>query len=524
MQRVLANYTNLVARLTIGIILTPFIVGWLGMEAFGLIALVGASAGFARLFEQMTTQSMIREIAAAHHSGDDERFLRTYNSSFVISIGVASLAFLVFLIVFLCLPYLNIRDDWLTAARWFVTAQATYTLAQVSLSPAYCVYRVKEQFWRFAVIMIAERATTLISAVILALGFHMEDIATAIRAHGLLWTGLLLLVLTIAVLGATIADRRLLPRPWYIRRREIRLVLGTVGWNSAVHVAMAMHERLAAVIVNVAFGLLGNGVFELGMRLISYVRMVTLGVTFGLDSAAARVSSTSTEQLRSLFHHSTRLHGVIAFPACLGVIALAEPIMHLWLAGSMEDADTMIPMAVMVTRVLAAALLARAISDGWLHIFYGAGYVRQYAPIVLVGGLVSPIVSAIITWFAWNAQQAGHMPDVIAINAPAFGYALVFTVVHFFIVPPIGARLIGLRQRDVYLPLVRPALVTLVCSPILIIAMRTITTWTLVHLVTVIGGFSAIYWLLTWAFVLTRDERDRVVGAARRRTRFRTVK
>ncbi|MCA9296333.1 MAG: hypothetical protein KC983_07440, partial [Phycisphaerales bacterium] len=183
----------------------------------------------------------------------------------------------------------------------------------------------------------------------------------------------------------------------------------------------------------------------------------------------------------------------------------------------MQNPGEEIPLAVMITRVLAAALLARAISDGWLNIFYGAGFVRKYAPAVLLGGMVSPIVSAGLTWYAWTSYRNGTMPMLIAINAPAVGYALVFTIVHFFIVPPIGARCIGLRKRDVYRPLLRPALVTLICSPLLLIPAMRIDAWRLWHLAAVMGGFSAVYWLLTWAFVLTRDERDRVLGATLKR-------
>lgn len=517
-HRVLANYMNLMGRLLIGIPLTPFLLAWLGTEAFGLIALVGASVGFARLFEQMTTQSMIREIAAAHHSGDDEQFLRTYNGSFVISAGVALLALIVFSGVYFALPFLKIREDWISPARWFVLSQAVYTICQVTLAPAYCMYRVKEQFWRFSIITILERATEMISALILAWGFLIrDDIPLAIRAHGVLWASLMLIVLVTAVMLAAFGDRRLIPRPSYIRRDEVRTVLRTVGWNSAVHVAMALHERLAAVIMNLAFGLLGNGVFELGMRLIGYVRQVTTGVTFGLDSAAARVSTTSRAQLQSLFHHSTRLHGVVAIPACLGVFVLATPLMTVWLSSSMENPGEEIPLAVMITRVLAAALLVRAISDGWLNIFYGAGFVRKYAPIVLLGGMVSPIVSAGLTWYAWSSYKNGTMPLLVAINAPAVGYAIVFTIVHFFIVPPIGARCLGLRKRDIYRPLVRPALVTAVCSPLLLYPAANIETWRLWHLGAVIVGFSAVYWILTWAFVLTRDERDRFLGATVKR-------
>ncbi|MEM7229986.1 MAG: hypothetical protein AAF432_14350 [Planctomycetota bacterium] len=515
--RIGANYTRLVLWLSLGLVLTPFMLWWVGTEAFGLIALVGASTGFARIFEQMTTQGMVREIAAAYHDDDNERFIEAYNSSFAISLTVACLALLVFGVVLLILPLLKIPETWLNAARWFVAAQSFFTFCQVAASPTYCMFTVREQFWHYAVVAVLERGSQISSALLLALVFSIRDVENAIRLHGFVWSGLALLVLIGAVSFIILGDNRLRPRPWKMRMTIIRRVRSTFGWNGSVHVAMAMHERLAQLIMNQGFNLIGNAVFELAMRLTGYVRMVTTGVTFGLDASSARVAENTPEQLRSFVHHYTRIHGVIAIPAVFGVVMLADPLLKLWLARFTEDADTIIPLAVALTRVLSIALVARAISDGWITMLYGAGFVRTYAPVILAGGVVSPIVSTILTMLAYNAWQDGRISLTVAICAPAVGYTTVFTLVHFFIVPIIGARCLRIRRRDLYLPLVRPALTTALCAPIVIIPALRFESWSVVYLGATVIGFALVYFGMTWIVVLSPNERRAFAHAIRRR-------
>ena len=48
--RIVANYARLLTTLVCGLAVVPLLVAWLGDQAFGLIALMGSSIGFAALF------------------------------------------------------------------------------------------------------------------------------------------------------------------------------------------------------------------------------------------------------------------------------------------------------------------------------------------------------------------------------------------------------------------------------------------------------------------------------------------
>ena len=63
LARILANYIRLGGWLVLGVVLLPFLIRWVGVDGYGLISLLGATLGFAGIFQQLMNQSLIRELA-----------------------------------------------------------------------------------------------------------------------------------------------------------------------------------------------------------------------------------------------------------------------------------------------------------------------------------------------------------------------------------------------------------------------------------------------------------------------------
>ena len=115
--------------------------------------------------------------------------------------------------------------------------------------------------------------------------------------------------------GFILYDKQMIPIVRGSTKEAMKKVAGTFSWNSSVVLAINLQERAANFIMNLFFGLWGNAVFSLALRLVSYIRMATLGLTFGLDSVSARLSSDEDKSsLQSMFRHSTRMLSFVAFP------------------------------------------------------------------------------------------------------------------------------------------------------------------------------------------------------------------
>ncbi len=508
--RIGANYIRLFIALAVGVVLTPLLFAWLGKEGFGLISLLGASVGIASIAQDVIRQSLVRELATGYH-GDDGQFRRVYNSAYVISSIAAGITAALFGAIYLLIPVMSIPADLVSGARWLIGAEGVYITVRVLVAPAFNMYVVMERFVFYNYHTAQFRSNYLIAALVLFLGFNFVDTGSAIRAFAVLTVAMNLVLLVFAVGRIMFIDRRLIPKASYISRETLGEISHTFGWNTAVIIAMNLHDRIPLFIVNAAFGLGANALYGLALRLAAYVRMATLGVTFGLDAVASRLSAAEDhEKIKALVHHATRLNGMAAIAGGLFVFVLAEPLLRLWVGRHLDNPDQDIPAVVTLVQIMMFALMSRAISDGWIKVLYGAGHVRRYAPLVLVGGVLNPVLAIVLLYV---------MPDSLRFNAPAIAFAVVFTVVHMLFLPMVGARCLKVSFGDMLGPIARPALAAVVPGAALVVVAMWVQRgpgWSLELVGAVSLVYGVLYGISALLIVLTPEERARLRGIVRK--------
>jgi O-antigen/teichoic acid export membrane protein len=259
--------------------------------------------------------------------------------------------------------------------------------------------------------------------------------------------------------------------------------------------------------------------------------MVTTGVQFGSDAVSARLASNdnsdqSRRQLQQLINIQTKLTTMVALPAAAGVFLYSWPIFHLWVGHSLDDYQAVMPPAVYMSRILTIALAARAISDTWLLILYGAGFVRAYAPWILAGGLFAPVASVTLMFI---------VPEPLNLYVPAAVFAFVLLTVHQFGLPIIVGRCLHLSPLKLFSGVFRPLLATIVaagCALLLLhllghlddlgltntISRERATQMNAWAILASIGLFGCVYTLASYAFVLNKDDRKRMTSMLKRKT------
>lgn len=507
--RIASNYLRLLLTLSLGLILIPLLLG-MGKDAFGLITVLGSTVGIASLFQEVVRRGMIRELAAAYHGRDDQAFIHTYNGAMAIALVAGVLAVGIFALIYLFLTWLlRVPEELIPAARGFVVAKAMQSCCVLVLAAPFNMYIVSERMIVYNVLLVMERASYLIAAVLLLTLGLMADPARGVVVYGFVGAGLASLTYLGAAVGMVVIDRRTLPKFWRTNRSAIRAVLNVGAWNAGVVTAMNLHLRMDQFIMNRAYGTLGNAVFGISMQMASYVRMVATGITEGLDAVAARVASRSEEAgVRSLIHQSTRLHGFVTFPAGIALVLLAEPLLSLWIGSRLENADEELPLLVMILQVLAVGIMARSISDGWISVLYGAGHVRRYAPLILMGGTLNPVLAVLLLWL---------LPEPLRWAGPAAAFSFLMVVLHLGVLPLIGARVLDVSVGRFLMPLVRPLACALLSSPIVIAPVLWLPAWNLLWLAGVIGTYGLAHLAMGLLLVLSADERDRLRDLLRRR-------
>lgn len=506
--RILSNYGRLSATLLLGLVYVPIFLAWLGEDAFGLLTLMGTSVGIAAMATEMSRNAMLRELASKYHGDDEAQFLSVYNSAYVVSTGAGIVTAIGLAIVLLLLPLLKVSADFLVPARWLVVGHGSSMIAILLVQPATNMYRVKEWFLLDNIWLVARRAAHLFSGLILIYAFNVTE-----PSKGLIWFSILLgsILVSLSLLKAgliMLIDRRLLPRPGRISRPALRAVAGDFGMQSFVTVAMNIHERAAQVIVYVVFGGLGTTIYGVSLRLSAYIRMLTFGVTGGLETVSARIGgSMRSGAMQDLLRHTTRLHAFVSIPAVLAIFILAPALLTLWIGKALTNPSSTIPIATTVVRILCFALLSRSLSDGWIVVLYGSGHLKQYAPLVIVGGLVNPLLTVLLLWV---------LPEGWKFKSPALAFALIMTVVHLGMLPAVAARCFQTTYREVVTPMLRPIIVTFALSPILIYGSN-VAHQSILRLMGIVIAYGGAYIIASWFIVLTADERKRFSSAAFRR-------
>lgn len=527
--RILCNYSRLFSTLLIGIAVVPLTLAWLGDDAFGLIVFLGANIGLASLFRQIMQQSLVRELGAAYHAGP-EALKRAYPAIYRIAFLVSLLTAGAFGIVLLVLPLLNMPDALRTAAFWFVVAQGAQCVIMVSLAPVLNMYLVTERFVGYSIWYVGVRAANIVSVLILGYTVTIADPARGLLLHGVVWAALTVLGYAIAAADMVRRNPLLMPTLRHPEPGAVREVMGTFSWNSGVQIAMNLHEQVPQFLLNLFIGTGANAAWGLGYRLVAYIRMVTVGMQFGSDAVSARLASGDDQdlaraRLQRLVATQTRLTGFVSLPAGAFVLIYCFPVLHVWVGHTLDDYDSSMGMGVVMARVLAFALAARAVSDTWILVLYGAGFVRRYAKLVMAGGLAAPITAIVLML---------TLPPEHRFIGPSVGFCVAFVGFHLCGVPVIAARCLHLSLRALLGSLVRPLLATLVAaaagiallgiggriSDLSLFTMPTRQAATgidPVWMAASIATFAGVYAVLGLTVVLGPHERQRITGIVRRR-------
>lgn len=510
--RIATNYARLAATFLMAIALVPLLLELVGNEGMGLIALMGSTVGVAAMLSDVVQTTSIRELGAVYHSGDSKEFARTYNSAIALAIAAGVVTLLLFTVLAVFMPFLfQIRDELITPARLFVASQAIRSFFAVTLAPTFNMYQITERMASYNAWLTTDRFSNLAGALLLLVVPKMPAVDAVVWygfASTFAYIAFMVTAVAILVFGI---DRQLLPRLGYVDRGAIRSLINIGGWNIIAQVAMDLHLRLDNYLMNLWFGVeFGNLIFGgLAVTLTSSVRRIANGVTSGLAAVSARLSVQKGEQgVQSLLHHTLRLQASAILPALAILTIIAEPVLQLWVGKRLTDpTGTLMHQSTVLVRLLAIGVCLRGTSDGIVRILYGAGFVRQYAPIIITGGIANPIAAVLFLML---------LPRELKYIGPALAYCLLMLLVNAIFLPIRCARLVNMRIYDLYLPMLRPALATLAASSILIVSVLGSPTWSITRLLLITILFSLAYVALVWLIVVTPQERARLRSALRR--------
>ena len=523
--RVGSNYARLLTTLTFGIATVPLLTRWLGADALGLYLFLLTQAGVASIFHEVIRTSLVRELAAAWHGKRD--FGEICDAAVLVCLGVIVLAICTFGILISILPYLPIAESLQNAARLMLIFECGFTIVNVLWAPATSMFVVREKFVLQNIVVGFWRADNIIAVLVCSSIWPNATPGEGLIVFAATAVGFRATVVSLSAFGMALQERRLFGLPWRAKKPAIKAIMGTFGWNTGTIVATNLHDRSGAFIINIWFGLFGSAVFGMATRLVSYIRMVTIGMTFGVDAVSARLVATDDggASLKRLLHTVSRMHALMAWPAAVTAFVLADELLRLWIGSSLQDPERYLDVMTMLVRVTALGLAARAISDGWVFLLYGAGYINRYAKILVGGGLIDPLLAIGLILLLPKLGDEGVAWNNIA--GPSWAITATFVIFHGLWLPIRGAKILDVPVSAFLRPTLRPLVLALVLSPALIwpqwvpLMRAPGEAWGLIDLATGMASYGVLYGISAWFLLLSSQERTRLLRVIRGKTGLR---
>lgn len=512
--RVGSNYAGLFTTLVYGIAIVPLLAAWLGADALGLYLFIVSQTGLAAIFHDIVLTSLIREMSAAWHRGRD--FRATCDSAMLVCLVVAVLVPITFGLLYLILPLLNISAELLPAAQWMIVLEGIFTVVYVLVAPAVTMFIAREEFIRQNFFTVLRRSDFIVSLLVCSAIWPSIDATEGLIRFMAVAVAFRIAAVLVAAVYMWIRDHRVLGRPWLATRERIAAIRGTFGWNTGVIVANNLHDRSGAILINIWFGLWGNTVFGLANRLVSYVRRVTTGMTFGIEAVGARLAEAEnqSESMKRMLRAVSRSHALVAWPGVVIAFVLAEDLIRLWLGRSLDDPNRYVAIAGLLVRIGVLGLAARAISDGWIFLLYGAGHIRRYAKILFVGGLLNPVLAILL--IVTLPDLGEEVSPTNNITGVSWAITVAFVVFNGILIPMRGAQILDVRMRDFLMPLFPSFALAVALGPLLLLPdwipglRQSGELWGLLDLAISLAVYGMAYAAVAFLVLLNSDERRRV--------------
>lgn len=426
------TYARLAATFAFGAFATWYMLGTIGVVGFGLIALASSTTGLSRAVELALGGGLVRELAAALASGDEEAIRRSFTASVRFCRRATGLiAGITALVVSLAgAGMFNLpadRPGLRTALMVLILAEGLHVTARVRGAPYVQALFAAQRIGVDNLLQVVARATYALSAVVvfgyLVRGRTLEAQLIAFAATRvtiqLADLGLAVLLARRWTAGLTLADH------W--DPAEYASIRDTVLRSSQVEVLLHISPQLLAILINLWFGLAFNGIWQIAVQLSGYARMAAIGLLRGIEPLMVQLLSTGRRATAMvLLHRSMRYQLAIVLPPAILLGVYARPLLDLWIRARLaSDAnlatagisvDQAIGLASSMVLLLLAVQVLRASTHGVERGLYGLGHVGAYSWFAKWSVLVT-VSTAVLLLAATGRPESAAIALIIAFGA-----------------------------------------------------------------------------------------------------------
>jgi O-antigen/teichoic acid export membrane protein len=407
------NGLGSVVGILIGLVLTPFMVARLGLEAYGVWSLaltLTFSGGYAALADLGVEGATMRYVAEAAAEDDFDTVSRTVSTTLLVLCAIACL--LAPATIALADPLVSLFG---VAAHLRSAADLCFALVGAQLAfelPARAFVAVLEGTQRFVVIQAAEFARVSLQSALYVLVL-LEGWGVGALGGALMVCSLCMLVIYWRLAHRVVPGLRV--SPMRARRAELRRIVRFGGGVFTLRVVGSVYYQADKVIVGIVLGSGPVGLYEIANKLnLAAATMSSVSVSAVLPAAA--FARRNLAVVRDMFVRGSCYAAGASLPFAVAGFIFARPLLVSWIGPRAAP-------AVDAARLFLAYEAMQAVQNVGSTIVLGIGRIRVPLAVNAVATVVNLGLSILLVY---RIGFAGVIAGTLIANGLALPVLLSF--------------------------------------------------------------------------------------------------
>jgi O-antigen/teichoic acid export membrane protein len=322
-------WSTRVATLSIRFFLTPFILHRLGETEFGLLALVSSAVGQTELLDFGIKAALTKYVAEHHSKGNYSEARSLIATSFGLYCGLGLLALLITAIIAPIFPYLfNVPPSLKTTATIVVLLMGIQlAFALPGAAPAAALWGLHRYGLVNALIMTSTVLSAAVTVIVLMAGGGVVAMVAG-------FTPLPLGMLALGIYAFNRVAPELTPSWRDARRHLVRSVLSFSGATFIIEAGFSLLTKVDEIIIGAFLPISSVSPYAVARRLSGIPQMATEPILGSFLPVASQLQAEGeTDRIRLLYLTGSRMTLAISVPLAVVLVALAGPLLALWVGG-----------------------------------------------------------------------------------------------------------------------------------------------------------------------------------------------
>lgn len=461
-----SNYIGKIITLSMGFLLTPFLVHQLGAGTFGLWALVGSVVAYGGLLDFGIAAAITKytaEYRAKQRAQDAQALIAT---AFLLYLALGLIVILLSLVIAAIFPYIfNVPPEQHSEAMWLVLFSGLGVGIAIPCATPSAILRGLQRFDLLNALGVIGTLLSVSATVLILL-----------RGGG---------VIGIVIANIAVTLLMQFPAYWLIhriapelelnlraaRREFVRTVASFSTSLFVINVSGQLQGQTDEIVIGAFRPLALVTPYALSRRLSDVARILTDQFLKVLLPLASELHATDDRaRLRALYLVSTRLTLVSFMPFACILILLAGPLLTAWVGA------TYAPYAPLVIILTIAGLIDMS---QWAasHVLQGMGRHRPLAYMSIASGIANLVLSVVLIQF-------------LGLIGVALGTLVPTSIECLLFVMPYALRMLGISWREALREIILPSSLPAVPAAITILLLERLipaSGWASLSLIAVTG-------------------------------------